>query len=422
MKQRFRLLACLLLYCCVFTLFVHGDEAPQMTVSEAGIGFIKEMEGFSPYRVWDYSQYSIGYGTGCGAGDYPNGITREQADALLRRKLTTFDDRLNEFILKYNLPLAQNQYDALVSFSYNLGTSWLRGCRLATLLTEGRFTEAEFASAMGVWCHTGSSVNTVLLRRRIREIQMFLYGDYAGTGSKAYKYLLFEAPGGSADTDVGLYPVGSPYGTLPSAKRQNRIFAGWMTTEGAPVTAETVVSENLKVSARWTTANPVSRVFTDVPEGSWFYSYVDELYADGVLGGYSDKTFRPDGVVTVGEALKLILLACGDSAQGASGGHWAGGYRDLALDKKLVVAGELSDLDAPISRTMIAKIAALRLGLTADSGAGVFADTNDRHAAGLYRAGIVGGTVGTDGRRYFFPNQSISRAEISAIVYRILTR
>lgn len=393
-----------------------------MTASEAGIAFIKNMEGFSAKRVWDYTQYSIGYGSACSAGAYPNGITREQADALLRAELSQMDVKLNAFLTRYNLPLSQAQYDALLSFTYNLGTSWMSGCRLTALLIAGQFTEAEFASALGIWCHAGSKIHYGVLERRIRETQIFLYGDYAGNASKQFRYLLCNGGGGSVEADIFLYPVGAPYGSMPTATRANRTLAGWVKADGSPVTAETIVSENLSVTARWVTANPVSKVFSDVREDTWFYPYVDELYNDKVISGYADGTFRPGAAVTVGEALKLILLACGDAEQKATDSHWASGYRDLAVKKSLVTAAELPDLNANISRYMIAKIAAKRLGLTAKSASGTFADTEDGNVLALHKAGIAQGTVGSDGRRYYFPNQSISRAELSAILYRIKNR
>ncbi|MBQ7565907.1 MAG: S-layer homology domain-containing protein [Oscillospiraceae bacterium] len=408
--------------CGLFALPAAADETPRLTASEAGITFIKNQEGFSARRVWDYTQYSIGYGTVCSAGAYPNGISREEADKLLRAELYKMDDKLNAFMTKHNIALSQAQYDALISFTYNLGVAWLSGCRLTSLLTAGQFTEAEFASALGVWCHAGTKIHYGVLERRIREAQMFLYGDYTGKESKQFRYLLLSGNGGTVDADIYLYPAGAPYGTLPSATRQNRSFAGWMTTGGTLLTEETVVAENLSVSARWATANPASKAFSDVKEGAWYYTGVDELYNDKVISGYADGTFRPNGTVTVGEALKMILRACGDPEQSASGAHWATGYRDLAVKKGLVTAAELPDLDARISRYMIAKLAAKRLGLTATSPNGTFADAKDDYSLALHKAGIVQGTKGADGRQYFFPDQPISRAEISAIVYRIKNR
>ena len=394
-----------------------ADEAAPMTMSEEGIAFLKTLEGFTAYRIWDHTQYTIGYGSAVSTGEYPNGITRDQADALLRQMLDKLGAKLNNFISTNHIALTQPQFDALLSFTYNIGAGWLSGCRLSRLLISGKFTEAEFASALGIWCHTGSQIHYGLLTRRIREAKIFLYGDYAGKTSRQYRYLVFRGNGGSVEMDVALYPQGSPYGKLPSATKSDRIFAGWQLGNGKMITAETIVSENGTATAQWTTQAPAAGVFKDVTKAMWFYTCVDELYNDHLISGYGDGTFRPNAKVTAGEALKLILLACGEKEQPA-GAHWAQGYLELAEQKLLVTAEQLPDLNAEITRGLIAQIAAKRLGITA-KGSGAFSDTQDEFAQALFEANILQGTADSSGVRRFNPEQTITRAELSAIAYRL---
>ena len=94
-------------------------------ISENGISLIKEFEGFIQYAKWDYSQWSIGYGTGVDKDAYPNGITEAEADRLLRDVVVTYEKYVQNFLNKYNITVNQNQYDALVSFTYNLGNVWV---------------------------------------------------------------------------------------------------------------------------------------------------------------------------------------------------------------------------------------------------------------------------------------------------------
>ena len=47
--------------------------------------------------------------------------------------------------------------------------------------------------------------------------------------------------------------------------------------------------------------------YSDVKAGDWFYAYVSDLSAAGVIDGYPDGSFRPYGQVSYGEALKLVL-------------------------------------------------------------------------------------------------------------------
>jgi hypothetical protein len=48
--------------------------------------------------------------------------------------------------------------------------------------------------------------------------------------------------------------------------------------------------------------------FSDVPEGSTFYANIETLYNLGIIGGYSDGTFRPSNLVTRAQVSKMISL------------------------------------------------------------------------------------------------------------------
>jgi acid phosphatase len=61
------------------------------------------------------------------------------------------------------------------------------------------------------------------------------------------------------------------------------------------------------------TATLCSRAFTDVDQSSPFYSYIRCLACKGIVGGYSDGTFRPHKNVTRGEASKMVANAAGFS-------------------------------------------------------------------------------------------------------------
>lgn len=92
-----------------------------MKTSQKCVDFIKRMEGFLKYPVWDYAQYSVGYGCRCGKDDYPNGITEEEAERLLKKELANAEAAVNRFG-----SYRQQQFDALVSFSYNVGSAWMQ--------------------------------------------------------------------------------------------------------------------------------------------------------------------------------------------------------------------------------------------------------------------------------------------------------
>ena len=158
--------------------------------------------------------------------------------------------------------------------------------------------------------------------------------------------------------------------------------------------------------------------FTDVPTDSWYYTYVQDLYTAGVVDGISLTTFGPQEDVTLGQALKLILLAadCPDTAP--TGDHWASGYYSFAREQGFLPEDIPTDLDAPIQRVKIAEIAVRVLDLSRTGSDNPFADTDSEAVLTLFDHGILFGTV-VDGQNHFYPQQSITRAEISAIIWRM---
>ena len=110
---------------------LQASAASEMKASDDCIAMLKEMEGFSAKPYWDYSQYSVGYGTACPSDEdrkryEAEGISEEEAESLLRKYVQTSEIYLNERIIdKFSVTLSQNQFDALILFTYNCGTGWI---------------------------------------------------------------------------------------------------------------------------------------------------------------------------------------------------------------------------------------------------------------------------------------------------------
>jgi hypothetical protein len=69
------------------------------------------------------------------------------------------------------------------------------------------------------------------------------------------------------------------------------------------------------ISARsWTLQTPGTATFSDVGVGSTFFSYVETAVCHGILGGYSDGTFRPGDNATRGQISKIVYFAVGSGA------------------------------------------------------------------------------------------------------------
>jgi GH24 family phage-related lysozyme (muramidase) len=146
-----------------------------MKVSARGTELVKSFEGFgghppgSPYRdpvgVW-----TIGYGHIEGVGPGSRRLTEPEAAALLRRDL---DAKYAPAVRNLGLPLNQNQFDALVSFVYNVGPG---GVSASTQV--GRALRAKNWRAAGdallAWDKAGGRTLPGLTRRRHAERALFL--------------------------------------------------------------------------------------------------------------------------------------------------------------------------------------------------------------------------------------------------------
>ncbi|MGI8587771.1 MAG: S8 family serine peptidase [Chloroflexia bacterium] len=63
------------------------------------------------------------------------------------------------------------------------------------------------------------------------------------------------------------------------------------------------------IAAGWTLYNPPVGHFTDVIPGSTFYTVIETAYCHGVIGGYSDRTFRPYNNAIRGQIAKIVYLS-----------------------------------------------------------------------------------------------------------------
>ena len=162
-----------------------------------------------------------------------------------------------------------------------------------------------------------------------------------------------------------------------------------------------------------------SKRFSDVKEQDWFYSFVEELSGQGIVSGYPDGSFQPQKNVTVGEVLSLVMIATGHGVQTKTGAHWSSGFADYALRSGYLTAGLEQDLDAEMKRLEVAQLVAKAMKLVPPKGtASAFVDTEDGYVNILYQKGILAGSL-EGGNRVFKPDDPITRAEISAIIWNI---
>lgn len=142
----------------------------KLTTSHEGLQLIKRYEGLSlkaylcPAGVW-----TIGYGH---TGGVPPGrvITEQQAEDILKDDLQHAEDEVDELV---SVPLTQQQFDALVSFTYNLGGANLANSTLLRKLNNKDYEGA--ANQFSRWIRAGGRTLEGLVRRRAEERELFLH-------------------------------------------------------------------------------------------------------------------------------------------------------------------------------------------------------------------------------------------------------
>lgn len=141
-----------------------------MNIGEQGLALIKEFEGrrLAAYRD-SVGILTIGYGhTG---PDVEEGmiITQAESDSFLLEDVQHAEKCVNRFVS--GLQITQGQFDALVSFAFNLGCDALRRSTLLVCLLDGRDEDAarEFAR----WNRAGGKILPGLTRRREAEAALF---------------------------------------------------------------------------------------------------------------------------------------------------------------------------------------------------------------------------------------------------------
>ncbi len=145
-------------------------------INANGLLLIKSFEGLrlSAYRdavgIW-----TIGYGTTRGVKPGMR-ISEAEAEKFLQEDLTRFEQAIHEAL---SVPVNDNQFSALVSFTYNIGSGAFRSSTLLRLLNQGedvRNVAAQFLR----WDKAGGKVLAGLTRRRNAERALFLGENFRG--------------------------------------------------------------------------------------------------------------------------------------------------------------------------------------------------------------------------------------------------
>jgi GH24 family phage-related lysozyme (muramidase) len=143
-----------------------------MKISAAGIELLKQFEGCRLTAYQDsVGVWTIGFGTTTGVKEGQT-ISQVKAEEYLRFDLAIFEKAVTESL---KVPVNQNQFDALVSFTYNVGVSAFRSSTLLNLInekTDKKVVAAEFSK----WVKAGNQTLPGLVSRRKAESELFLKG------------------------------------------------------------------------------------------------------------------------------------------------------------------------------------------------------------------------------------------------------
>jgi lysozyme len=155
-----------------------------MQMSDHGIGLLTQWEGFKT-NVYDdgVGVATIGVGHALTPSEksggalnidgtqvpYSDGISSDQVEALLACDLHKYENALNDAIA---VDLAQNQFDALVSFSFNIGIAGFQGSTVLKDVNNSNFDAVP--DDLRKWEKAGGVFNQGLANRRENEIKLWL--------------------------------------------------------------------------------------------------------------------------------------------------------------------------------------------------------------------------------------------------------
>ncbi|EBP0013575.1 lysozyme [Salmonella enterica] len=154
-----------------------------MNISDRGVALIKTFEGCRlkayPDPKTGGAPWTIGYGWTGKVDGKPvtpdTVIAQETADRLLKTGLVSYERDVSRLV---KVKLTQGQFDALVSFVYNLGARAFSGSTLLRKLNAGDYDGA--AGEFMRWVSPGTEVEAGLRRRRQAERDLFLSWQRGG--------------------------------------------------------------------------------------------------------------------------------------------------------------------------------------------------------------------------------------------------
>ena len=137
------------------------------TLSADGIQALQKREGFSATPYSDHKGYSIGFGHLIKPGESLSYVSVGQATDLMMADVQWAQEAVFSAI---TVPISQGQFDALVSFCYNVGAGAFKGSTLVRKINSGDPTAP---NEFGRWIYASGQQNGALIARRNSEQNQF---------------------------------------------------------------------------------------------------------------------------------------------------------------------------------------------------------------------------------------------------------
>lgn len=152
------------------------NNTPFAAISDRLFNVISQLEGkYQAVPVWDYMQYSVGYGSGYNWDAKRPVIKTDVIDQATAKRwlLLEAQDKYNFVMSKIKVPVTDNQLLALSSFTYNVGEGAFANSTLLKRLNAGE-NKANVATEFDKWIYAGGKVSDGLKNRRNAEKALFL--------------------------------------------------------------------------------------------------------------------------------------------------------------------------------------------------------------------------------------------------------
>ena len=173
--------------------------------------------------------------------------------------------------------------------------------------------------------------------------------------------------------------------------------------------------------------------FSDT-NGHWGETYINALADKGIINGYTDGTFKPNGTIKKGEFLKLVMTTFMPdydwNQENVAYKHWAGIYMEAAMQQGVIGIDYVdeSNVNEEISRgdvvNILGKCDIIIAQNPQDGTAMEFYDVDDldEETFAMLSHCVASGYIAGYNDATFKPDKTLTRAEVATILYRYLNK